>query len=295
MLVRTILRVLGAGAVACTAAIGACSGPAVEPSIQNEPSHTHVVATVERQATAGQSTNDELSVLLSALRMPQTLNSNRLLRLMGLLTDLPPLGSCEVVDLANRASPSLSSVERIELLDVGDVSVVSAKRNLRLARQAFPTVTDFISGVVYTTRDRHADLLPIDDGISIVARGASRLKPFTLEIRNLPRLEHVQLDGIPLAQVTRVSLDNPLEVEWTRGSAEDIVWLEYAANNGRKVVSCAFPDIAGNAKVPGGLSLELGEARLTIHRLRSESVSVPGFDQADIRFDSRLVQAVTLY
>lgn len=291
---RTILRVLGTSAVACTAGIGACSGPAVEPAIQNEPFRTHVVATVERHATAGQ-TNDELSVLLSALRMPQTLNSNRLLRLMGLLTDLPPVGSCEVVDLANRASPSLSSVERIELLDVGDVSVASGKRTLRLARQAFPTVTDFISGVVYTTRDKHTDLLPANEGISIAARGASKLKPFTLEIRDVPRLERVQLDGVPLAQVTRLSLDTPFELQWASGSAEDVVWLEFAANNGRKVVSCAFADAAGNARVPGALSFERGEARLTIHRLHSESVTVPGFDRADVRFDTRIAQAVTLY
>jgi hypothetical protein len=266
----------------------------MEPSMQNEPSRTHVVASVERQATAGQA-NDELSVLLSALRMPQTLNSNRLLRLIGLLTDLPPVGTCEVVDLANRASPSLSSVERIEFLDVGDVSVASGKRNVRLARQAFPTVTDFISGVVYATRDKHADLLPIDDGLSITARGASKLRPFTLEIQDLPRLERVQLDGVPLAQVTRVSLDNSFELQWVGGSAEDVVWLEYAANNGRKVVSCAFADAAGTAKVPGGLSFERGEARLMIHRLHSESITVPGFDRADVRFDTRFVQAVTLY
>ena len=100
-------------------------------------------------------------MLLSVLKIPQSVNIDRSLKLMGLRTDLPPAGSCEVVDLSNRASPALSSVEHIEFLDVGDVSVTSGKRSMRLARQAFPTVTDFIAGVVYTSRDKNADLLPL--------------------------------------------------------------------------------------------------------------------------------------
>jgi hypothetical protein len=254
-----------------------------------------VVATIERQAVTGQPGLDELSILFSVLRMPEALNSSRLLRLMGLLADLPPLGTCEVVDLANRASPSLSSVERIDFLDVGDVTVASGQRKVRLARQAFPTVTDFISGVVYTTREKHADLLPLDGGLSMSAQGASKLRPFTVEISDVPRLERVQLDGVPLGQITRLSVDNPLELQWKAGAPGDVVWLEYGANSGRKVVSCAFDDAIGAAKIPGGLSSELGDARLTLHRIHGESVPLPGFDRADMRFDSRIAQPVSLY
>lgn len=289
------LRGVGAGAVACAAGVIACAGPSTDPSLQNEPSRTHMVASVERQGVSGQSSPDELSILVSVLRMPQTLNSNRLLRLMGLLSDLPPLGTCEVVDLANRAAPSLSSVERIDFLDVGEVSVASGKRKLRLARQAFPTVTDFISGVIYTTRDKHADLLPLEGGLSIAAQGASKLKPFTVEVPDLPRLERVQIDGVALGQTTRLSVDNPFELQWKPGAPGDIAWLEYGANSGRKIVSCAFDDALGSAKIQGGLSLELGEARLTVHRLHSENVTLPGFDRVDVRFDSRIAQPLTLY
>lgn len=288
-------RLVGIVAAAHAAMVPACSGQTGDVASANEPSRTHLVATVEQQTSVGQTAPDELSVFLSVLKIPQSINSDRVLRLMSLRSDLPAVGNCEVIDLANRASPSLSRVERIEFVDIGDVTIASGKRSLRLARQAFPTVTDFISGVVYTSRDKHADLLPLDGRLTISARGASKLKPFSAEVRDVPRLERVQIDGTPLGQVVRISVDNAFELQWNKGAPGDVIWLEYAANSGRKVVSCAFDDSLGSARVPGALSTELGEARLTLHRLHRDSVSLPGFDQADIQFDTRVAQAVRLF
>lgn len=288
-------RLVGILAAARAAMVAACSAQAGDVATTNEPLRTHLVATVEHQASVGQSAPDELSVFLSVLKIPQSINSDRVLRLMSLRSDLPALGNCEVIDLANRASPSLSRVERIEFVDIGDVTIASGRRSLRLSRQAFPTVTDFISGVVYTSRDKHTDLLPLDGGMSISARGAPNVRPFSVEVRDVPRLERVQIDGIPLGQVLRLSVDNAFELQWSRGTAGDVIWLEYAANSGRKVVSCAFDDALGNARVPGALTNELGDARLTLHRLHRENVTLSGFDQADIQFDARLTQPLRLF
>jgi hypothetical protein len=291
--VRALRRLLGL-AVAVLAAASACSGPAPEPPIESEPTRIHVVATVERQSVQGHATSEELAVLLSVLKIPQSVNEDRLLRLMGLRTDLPPLGSCEVIDLANRASPSLSSVERIEFLDVGEVSVTSGKRSMRLARQAFPTVTDFIAGVVYTSRDKNADLLPLEEGLSVRARGIGKLKPFTVDIADRPRLDKLFLDGAPLSTVNRLAALNPFELRWEPGVAGDVLWLEVGANSGHKVVSCAFDDTLGSARVPGGMTDELGETRLSLHRLHHAKLNLPGLDAAEIHFDSRLTQPVLL-
>ena len=282
-------------AVAACAANVACSGPVAEPSLETEPVRTHVVATVERQSVAGHASSEDLSLLLSALRIPQSVNGDRLLKLMGLRTDLPALGNCEVIDLSNRASPALSSVERIEFVDVGDVSVTSGKRSLPLARQAFPTVTDFIAGVVYTSRDKNADLLPLDAGLSIRARGRGKLKAFTIEIADLPRLDKILLDGSPLSAVSHLAVLNAFELRWENGAPGDVLWVEFGANSGHKIVSCAFDDALGNAKVPGSIADELGEARLTLHRLHRARVGLQGFDRAEIRFDSRVIQSLSLY
>lgn len=290
---RALRRLLGIAAAAWAAA-PACSGPAAEPPIENEPTRVHVVATVERQSIQGHPSGEDLAVLLSVLKIPQSVNVDRLLRLMGLRIDLPPLGSCEVIDLANRASPSLSSVERIEFLDVGEVSVSSGKRSMRLARQAFPTVTDFIAGVVYTSRDKNADLLPLDAGLSVRARGTGKLKPFTVDIADPPRLERLFLDGAPLSTVNRLSALNSFDLRWAPGAAGDVLWLEFGANSGHKVVSCAFDDTLGSARVPGGMTDELGETRLSLHRLHRANINLPGFDAAEIQFDSRLMQPLLL-
>jgi hypothetical protein len=285
---------LGIGVAACAANV-ACSGPAAEPSLENEPVRTHVVATVERQSVAGHASSEDLTLLLSVLRIPQSVNGDRLLKLMGLRNDLPALGNCEVIDLSNRVSPALSSVERIEFVDVGDVSVISGKRSLPLARQAFPTVTDFIAGVVYTSRDKNADLLPLDAGLSIRARGRGKLKGFNVEIADLPRLEKIVLDGSPLSTVSRLALLNAFELRWENGAPGDVVWVEFGSNSGHKIVSCAFDDALGNARVPGGIADEVGEARLTLHRLHRARVALQGFDRAEIRFDSRVSQTLSLY
>jgi hypothetical protein len=287
-------RMLGNVAAAMAASVG-CSGPAAEPPIENEALRTHVVATVERQSVSGQTDSDDLSVLLSVLRMPQSVNADRSLRLMGLRTELPPLGNCEVIDLSSRASPALSSVERIEFLDVGDVAVTSGRRALPLARQAFPTVTDFIAGVVYTSRDKNADLLPLDSGLTIYARGTGKLKPFAVTVADLPRPTGIILDGVPLAAVSRLSVVDSFELRWDAGSVGDTLWLEFGATSGHKFASCAFDDAAGQAHVPGGLTDELGETRIVLHRLHSAALKLAGFDRAEMRFDSRVVQPASLY
>lgn len=289
-----VFRSLQVPAVAVVAAANACSGPAPEPSIESEPTRLHLVATVERQSSHGTASADDLAVLLSVLKIPQSVNIDRSLKLMGLRTDLPPAGSCEVVDLSNRASPALSSVERIEFLDVGDVTVASGKRSMRLARQAFPTVTDFIAGVVYTSRDKNADLLPLDAGLSIRARGTGKLKPFTIDVGDRPQLERLSLDGAPLSSVNRLAALNAFDLRWEPGAPGDVLWLEFGANNGRKVVSCAYDDALGGARIPGGMTNELGEARLVLHRLHRAAVALQGFDTAEVRFDSRITQPLLL-
>lgn len=282
--------------IASTAlAVGnACSGPAPEPA-SDEPTRVQVVASVERQSNSTQAGGDDLNVLLSVLRIPHSVNAERLLRLMGLRADIPPRGTCEVIDLSNRASPALSSLERIEFLDVGDVTATSGKRSARLLRQAFPTVTDFIAGVVYTSRDKNGDLLPLDQTLAIRARGAGKLKTFTLEVTDRPRLERVSIDSVPLSNVYRLPVVNSFELRWAPGNPGDVLWLEFGASYGHKVVSCAYDDAQGYAKVPGGMTDEVGETRFTLHRLYHSRIQLPGFDAAEIQFDSRITQPVILY
>ena len=64
---------------------------------------------------------------------------------------------CRELEAASPAVPEDAS-SSIEMLDVGDVSVSSDDLTLPLAARAFPDVGEWVSGVVYTSRDESTPL-----------------------------------------------------------------------------------------------------------------------------------------
>jgi len=221
-------------------------------------------------------------------------NSNRMLRLMGMGHILPSVGSCEVVDSSTLSVPALSGYERVELLDVGDITVTSKGKTQRLSRQAFPTVTDFISGVLYTTRDSPASFTIAPD-LVVRARGSVSVPAFTVSARAVDPPQQITIDGNPIGELARLNTLSAFEVRWSKGRSGDWVWLELTPTTGNKTLSCAFDDALGLGVVPGMLVNSIGEGRLMFHRLSVQDVTVGTFDKAEVRFDVRIPQPVLLY
>jgi hypothetical protein len=259
---------------------------------------THAVLWVDQRLTSPETGDKtervETAVTFGALRVPPTVNSNRLLELMGLGLELPPVGSCELSDMRSHIAPALSSFERAELLDIGDLGLRIPAGPVKLTRQAFPTVTDFISGVLYTTRERLADS-PVGHEIRLYSTGSSSVVAFDVAVESAEFPRGVTLDSAPIAEVSRISTLSNLDLRWEPGHAGDRIWVEIAANYGKKTWSCAFEDDKGHGVMTGVQSNEFGEGRLTVHRITSRPISVPPLDRAEVRTDMRLAQPIVLY
>jgi hypothetical protein len=252
------------------------------------------VLAIDQQYSVTQQNIADTALMFGLLKVPLNVNSGRLWRLMGLGSALPEAGHCEVVDGSSQPTGALSTLERVELLDVGDLTVIAKGKNQRLSRQAFPTVTDFMSGVIYTTRDNPSDF-SIDSSLVLRGRGSTQLPAFNLTANSVEPPRHITLDHIPIDEVTRQSVISSFELRWDKGQKTDYIWLELAATNGRKSLSCVFVDSDGYGVVPG-MQLNLtGDGRLVVHRISVQEASISGVDRTEVRFDVRVTQMLQLY
>jgi hypothetical protein len=282
----------------------ACSGSATDPVSLSEPTRTHAIISVEQQrlapatALSDASTDGEVetdtAIMFGLLRLPLTVNSSRMLQLMGLGQNLPTAGSCEVLDSTTVTAPALSGYERVELLDVGDITVTGKGKSQRLSRQAFPTVTDFIAGVLYTTRENPSGFTATPD-LTVRARGSATIPAFTVSTKSVELPLRITIDGTPVNELSRLSSLSSFEVRWTQGRSGDLIWLELGPVIGKKNLSCAFNDSSGFGIVPGMQLNTTGDGRLVFHRLSVQEVTIGSVDRAEIRFDVRLAQPVSLY
>jgi hypothetical protein len=207
---------------------------------------------------------------------------------------LPEVGHCEVVDSNQQATPALATLERVELLDVGEVTVVTQGKNQRLLRQAFPTVTDFMSGVIYTTRDNPSEF-SIESKLDLRARGNAGIPAFTVTASTVPPPRPITIDNTPFDEWTRQSILSNFELKWEKGRAEDLIWVELGVSNGRKTLSCVYDDQQGFGVVPGMQLNTPGEGRFVVHRVSKRDVAINGIDRAEVRFDVRVTQPIQLF
>jgi hypothetical protein len=203
------------------------------------------------------------------------------LKLTGLTRDLPAEGLCN--DGRERSSMRLGPLSRVELLDAGDLSI-DAGTPTSLAPRAFPTVTDLVSGVVYTTRDRDAERLPAAAEYRVSASGSS-LAAFSARAVAPQELESVNVDGVPLAELAGLSAQVPLSLSWVPGESRDLVYVEVSAQGAQPSLLCAFRDDAGAASIPAGLIPSGGSGTFGVHRLRTVPFESAGLARAELRFD----------
>jgi hypothetical protein len=272
------------GALASVAWLSACGLQTEAPS-EDQSGTTHAVVSIERTEAADGS-GSRAEALAGFLNVPALVDAQSVMNLVGLGLDLPDPGSC-LLGSAEASGGPLTETAQVEFLEAGDVTLDVLGARERLAPYAFPTVTDSIAGVLYTTRDRAFDRLPSAARYTVTADGlgirASHEAPHALD--------GVTIGGLPLAEVTSVDKDNPLDLTWSVDAPGDTVYVELSSATTSNRSICAFADELGAGSVPTE-SFQAGDAaRIVLHRLRIHAFEAPARGQ--LRFDFALTANVT--
>lgn len=251
---------------------------------------THALIGVERSVSVDDSEAARAGVLAGFVQMPADVDSRALFELVGLSTPLPELGRCRPKDVAQNATP-LSSIGHVEFLEAGDVSVTTSETRTALAPHAFPTVTELISGVVYTTRDRSADPLPAATRYAVSTSGTGSVPALSVERDAPAELDSVTVGGVQLTELVELRTSEPLDMTWAPGSADDVVLVEVSGGGGANATICAFRDDAGAGSVPRDATVP-GPGRLSLHRVRIAEFTAPGVSVGEIRFDFEVAASI---
>lgn len=263
----------------------ACSVTPESYDVDEDSGSTHAIVTITRQeAGDGAARADALA---GFIRFPAATDRAIALDVAGLGVHLPEPGHCWQGQ-RGRPGPELSEVSAIELLEAGRVRLVAdGGPPHELAPHAFPSVGDFVSGVLYASRERSGQGLPAGERYRFEADGGA-VGALDVEKAAPQVLSDVSLNGAPLEAVDVLSTEQPLDVIWSASThPADRVYLELTSTQGSKGLVCAFEDAAG-AGTLSPAEFEVGEtAQLTLHRLRI--LRTPwrdaAVDEVELRFD----------
>jgi hypothetical protein len=258
--------------------VAGCSGGPSDAALEQEAPPTVIDArvivsrsgdgeasTAQAMAHFARSSGDKLETLAAA----------------GLVDLVPEGGTCQKP--SSFSGTSFASVEEVLLLDVGEVTLspaLGADDPISLAPHAFPSVSGFVSGVVYTSRGRSAEALPSGVAYRVAISGGADLPGFQIHGAAPNDLTDVTLGGEPLSRVLQLSTSEPLDVTWNVNSSvtdshqptglHDLVLVDLAdGEDGSVFVRCAFADEVGSGTIPRESVSELsGSGRVIIHRHR---------------------------
>ena len=278
-----------------TAALSAaCSVTPESYATDEDAGSTQVVVAIARQESlAGNASADALA---GFLRLPASSDRQAALELAGLGVHLPDAGHCWQGE-QGRSSSAPDEVPAFEFLEAGRVRIVAdGGEPHELAPHAVPSVANFVSGVLYASRERSGEGLPAGELYRVETDGGA-VGPLMLE-HPAPRAPaDVTLNGTPLSEVERLRTDAPLDLIWS-GSAHpnDRVYLELTSSESSSSLLCTFEDAAGAGTLSLGAFSPGTSARLSLHRLRVAWPTSPGaaVDQTELRFDFSVVRSVEL-
>jgi len=288
---RRAPRLIGTGVVALIAGVLGCSVEPVGVTADADTGTTHALVTVERSAAAGAQDSGRANALVGFVHVPPTVDPASVLQLVGLGLELPPAGQCTLRSRHPEGTGSLGALGALEFLAAGDVALSAGHTETRLAPRALPTVTDLVSGVVYTTRDRSADPLPPGAIYQVRASGGSEIPPLFVQTDAPSSLEGLTIGGAQPAELGALSTSRPIDLVWTPGGAGDVIYVELATDAGESAVVCSFRDEAGVGTVTPGAFSGTGAGYVAVHRLRTHDFTrqAGGLAHGELRFDFELV------
>jgi len=271
-------------------------GAALACSVEVDPEHgtadagsTRAVIAITRSAPAAAPEDARAEAFAGFLRTPAGADAKSALALAGLGLDLPAIGECR--KSARGDSHGAAGLTAVELLEAGEVTVAAGGSVTTLAPRAFPTITDSISGVVYTTRDRAAAPLPAASAYTVAATGSTSLESLSGFGQAPTLLGNVELAGEPLGTVEVLPARRDLTLAWAAGSVGDRVYIEIVGATEPSL--CTFGDQAGHGAIPASALPTSGAAAITVHRLREAAFADAGLAQGALRFDFELSASVT--
>jgi len=265
----------------------ACMGPDVDPEVDADAGSTHALITVDQRLSDGNADEPgeveaQAAALAGFAQIPSGVDSEAVLTLAGWNLELPDPGACLELSTDRDQDTPLAPIERVELLEVGDVVIAVGGDETRLAPRAF-TGGDVLTGVLYTSRDPSADPLP--PGATYTIRTGGGALPSLEFTGDAPdALTNVTLAGIPLHKVNVVSVTQPLDLTWNVGAPQDLLYVELASADGLNTTRCAFRDEDGAGTIPEGVFVSTGSGSLSVHRLRSLRIDEDGI-RGELRFD----------
>jgi hypothetical protein len=294
----------------CSAPVGATTASA---EVAEGASSSSALVLIERTVSSGDSARAE--AVARFLRMHAGSVDDDALRMVGAAVDFPAVGACDALSSLNAGKAAdPEAVRAVELVDVGSVSIETNGVSLSLPPRRLPDILELVSGVVYSTRAPDPEALP--SGATYVLRASGRASlsappsdsdpgPFVVSavapvaIGDADALQvggQVAKTSGPLA----LSSDAPVELVWSAGNPQDVVYVDVSAASGTGSVSsggaasgsgtrCMFAD-TGHAVLPEAVLLE-GDGNITIHRLHREFFQARGIDSGEIRFDFARVLA----
>ncbi len=283
-------RSFAIAAVAVTASACSATVDVAEESERDGTTQAHLSVSRLRQAGDAEASAEAIARFVF---VPANMRVERGLELAGVDDTLPAAGTC-VTETGQRPSRPLASLSRVELIDAGEVSVQAGSHQATLAPRAFPSVTDLVSGIVYTSVDRSSGPLPAGQSYRIETTGGS-VPEFSATTQAPRELDSVTVNGSPMADVDELAIGDPIDLTWTVGS--DLVYARLAFNSSGARVTCSFRDSEGVGTIPLDAmppSITEQPGRLSVGRVRAQRLNTDAFDDGHVRFDFRTETPVKL-
>jgi hypothetical protein len=272
-------------------ALCACSATAEPYTTDAETGSKHALVHVSRDETVGDASSARAGALAGFVQIPATVDERSAMRLVGLGFEIPEAGQCAVrsAEAADPATPDAA----VELLEAGDVTLDAAGSRVTLTPRALPTFNDLLSGVLYTTRDRDAAPLPAGAHYIVRSSGAENVSAIVVA-EDAPRLaDSVTVGGVPLTEIKPISINQPIDLTWTPGSASDDILVQLSSADGGTSLDCAFRDESGVGTIPAQTFGARGVGTLTIRRIRVHEFQISGLSRSELRFDFGLTAGVS--
>ena len=272
--------------------VGACSATVEDsPPVDGETT-VQAAIVIEHKANAGSAESVSGRALAGFVSVPTNVDPLVAMQLVGFEPNWPEAPGCRM--LGGEPTAALASMGQLELLDVGGVEISTKDSAAKLIARAFPTVPDSIAGLMYTSRDvTNVQWAPgVEYGVR--TSGGPMVPALSLVAQAPGGLTSVTVGGTPLAMVSTLVLDQPIDLTWSVGNANDVVWVELTSRDASSGAVCAFNDDAGTGTLPAQTGFESGPGTLTIHRSHSVEFSGDGVEHGTVRFDSAVSQSVDL-
>ncbi len=269
-----------------------CSADVESSQSPEDASVIQAAIVVERRVDvrpAGPATGQALVGFLS---VPTHVDPGVAMQLVGLEPSWPDIPGCKV--LGAKTGATVSSMGTMEFLDAGSVEILAAGSQEELAPRVFPTVTDSIAGLMYTSREPTKSLWPAAAQYVVRTTGGPGLPPLNVTAQAPAELDSVTVGGAPLAAATSIHLDAPVDLTWSVGQPGDVVWVELASLDTFAGVLCAFGDDSGVGTIPSLKGVAPGAGTLEVHRSRSVPFRASEQARGAVRFDFSVMRNVEL-